>query len=539
MKNTVKKITSPLFFYSLVVFFSTFNQHLFANNLDFSSLDQLIKNEIADKHFKGIVLVKQNDKILYSKVTQGPSLVRAENKDEHTPYPIASLTKQMTAVATLRLIERGKLAFTQKLCLFLKECPSSWQDITIKQLLTHSSGIADYTQHKSFNNIKNQDLSQDSMLNIMQSTPLVFVSGKKASYSNSNYYLLGLIIEKAASTSLKKIFTSLFAHAQMSNASLTCSHIPRGHKANNTPLTQSDYVSASVSWAAGGVCASARDLLSWNSSLYNHKLLTKKSMAILTNTEMGFAMGLFIDDINNKTKLIHHSGRIDGFSSELGFIPQQQLSYVVLANVESTSAALIKQHIVGLFETKTTNHHVLTKLTGLFQMERKGINTKITLLNNTLYGQFPGMPPTPLIKDENGFQAKNLPIKIKFENDEYGEVKTIRVNFNGRIIRGKKIAEIPVKIPASVSIEDLNKLIGRYKVNDSFIVEISIKNNALYAQVQGQEGLALEAESRQTFFNAAIDLVVKFESNQKSIIDRLIILQGPIKKVAKKMKVSE
>ncbi len=143
---------------------------------------------------------------------------RSDLRAPWTRFRIGSITKQFTAMAILILQERGKLHVTDHICLYIPACPQDWQPITIAQLLTHSSGIPDYTNFPGFVPTWTQPTTPEELISRFKNMPLEFAPGSRFSYSNSGFILLGYIIERVSGESYATFLQgNIFAPLKMNN----------------------------------------------------------------------------------------------------------------------------------------------------------------------------------------------------------------------------------------------------------------------------------------------------------------------------------
>jgi len=151
--------------------------------------------------FSGSVLLARDGQPI---VSRGYGLANIENDVSNTPqtvFRLGSVTKQFTAMAILLLQERGKLSVNDPICKYLADCPQTWQPITIKNLLTHTAGIPNYTDFPDFTKTAAAETTTAELITRFRDKPLQFALGEKFAYSNSGYYLLGAIIERVSGKS--------------------------------------------------------------------------------------------------------------------------------------------------------------------------------------------------------------------------------------------------------------------------------------------------------------------------------------------------
>jgi len=159
-----------------------------------SQVDTFLAREVEDEQFSGSVLIARAGKVLFSKGYSMADWDQHVPNTPHTEFRIGSLTKQFTAMAILLLQERGKLHVQDHMCLYVPHCPAAWQPITIHHLLTHTSGIPNYTAFSDIDVTK--PASPEQLIAHFINKPLAFQPGTRYSYSNSGYVVLGYIIER-------------------------------------------------------------------------------------------------------------------------------------------------------------------------------------------------------------------------------------------------------------------------------------------------------------------------------------------------------
>jgi len=287
------------------------------------------------------------------------------DKDAHIPntpqtrFRIGSLTKQFTAMAILLLQEQGKLHVQDHLCLYIQDCPADWQPITLFHLLTHSSGIPDYTNFADFVATWTQPTTPEELISRFKNMPLDFSPGSRFRYSNSGFVLLGYIIERVSGESYamflqKHIFTPL----KLSNTGYDSTYpsLPQHATGYYAGYVKPEPYDMSVLYAAGAVYSTVEDLYSWDLALEQHTLIPQQAQdsmftvhvpcppsgpgGCLLPTDVGYGFGLFIAN-EPEGRLIYHVGHIDGFFAYDGFYPKLDLEVVVLSNLETTDVLKI------------------------------------------------------------------------------------------------------------------------------------------------------------------------------------------------------
>ena len=174
--------------------------------------DEYLKAAVKNDRFIGSILIAKNGVPILNK---GYEMANIELNAPNTPKTIfrtASLTKQFTAMAIMQLQERGKLNVSEPICKYLDNCPAAWQPITIRHLLTHTSGVPNYSSLPDWDE-KHSVLpyTNSQLLNLFHEILLQFAPGEKYKYSNSGYFLLGLIIEKASGRKYTEFVREIFS----------------------------------------------------------------------------------------------------------------------------------------------------------------------------------------------------------------------------------------------------------------------------------------------------------------------------------------
>lgn len=326
-------------------------------------------SQLAEKgNLTGSVLVSHNG-MVFSK-GYGPA-----DKDLHIPntartrFRIGSNTKQFTAMGILILQERGKLHVQDHICLYIPNCPRDWQSITLQQLLIHTSGIPDYTNFPDFAVTWNNPVTPEQLIERFKNRPLNFPPGKKWSYSNSGYVLLGYIIERVSGQSYASFLQqNIFTPLNMRDTGYDSSsqHLPEHATGYYAGYIKPEPYNIGVVYAAGALYSSVQDLNIWDQALERHQFVSQAALqdmftphipcpagGCLLHTDLGYGYGWFIAG-EPLGKLVYHLGRIDGFFTFNGFYPTQNIDVVVLSNLEGTDALKIARTLASM--VSRTNH---------------------------------------------------------------------------------------------------------------------------------------------------------------------------------------
>lgn len=248
-------------------------------------VDEYMKAAVKLEKFSGSILIARNGLPI---VTRSYGMANQELKVPNTPktvFQLGSVSKQFTAMAIMQLQERGKLKVNDPICKYLDDCPAAWQPITIHQLLTHTSGIKGYSTLPDWDDrISVLPYTRTGFVKEFRDLPLEFVPGEKYTYSNSGYYLLGLIIERVSGKSYRKFLSeNIFVPLGMksSNYNEPPALVPNratGYYWEIDSFISSPNENLALSFATSGIYSTVEDLLLWDKALYTEKLVSRKSL---------------------------------------------------------------------------------------------------------------------------------------------------------------------------------------------------------------------------------------------------------------------
>lgn len=293
--------------------------------------------------FTGSVLVARDGKVLFSK---GYGMANLEFDIPNTPqtkFRLGSVTKQFTAAAILLLQERGKLSVQDPICQYVENCPKTWEPITVHHLLSHTSGIPNFTSFPEYPKTMMMPATMDSLIARFKDKPLDFQPMEKWNYSNSGYILLGHIIEKVSGESFENFLQkNILDPLKMQNTGYDLhrkilKNRATGYSQNGNSKVNSVYLDMTIPHAAGAMYSTTEDLFLWNEALFDDKLLSAKSReAMMTVVKNDYAYGLGVNKVLNR-RMVSHGGGINGFNTFLARFPEEKVTVVVLRNTDAGS----------------------------------------------------------------------------------------------------------------------------------------------------------------------------------------------------------
>ena len=314
------------------------------------ALDKYLTDMTSNGWFQGTVLVARKGNVLLAKGYGPADGERGVNNSDQTEFRLASLTKQFTAVGILRLVAQGKLSLDDTICRYIDTCPEAWQQVRIRHLLNHSSGIADYTDFLDFAQTEGQPATPNELLARFRDIPLAFPPGELYDYCNSGYVLLGMVIERVSGRSYADfIQQEIFKPLDMQHSGYDDSRGPNPRFAQGYSNGQkTGFLNTTTLFSAGGLYSTVWDLYRWDQALYTEKLLPQSLLnAMFTPGNGSYGYGWKIERPNNHVR-ISHAGNMTGVSNFVARYPDDQLTVIVLSNLENASSASISDYLAAL-----------------------------------------------------------------------------------------------------------------------------------------------------------------------------------------------
>lgn len=274
-----------------------------------------------------------------------------------TVYEIGSVSKQFTAAAIMLLVQDGKLAVSDPVRKHLNEAPASWNPITIRHLLTHTSGIQNHVEIPGYLDRFGTNLSyqtkpdRNETLRMFFELPLEFEAGATWAYDNTGYILLGSVIERVSGQSYydflaDRIFKPLgMSSTQGTHPKTIVRHRAAGYGWENGKFVNRPALLPGIAFSAGTIISTVTDLAKWDAALHSNQILTAESKKIMwttTRSEDGatlpfdYGFGWFFDNYRGH-RLVQHSGATPGFSAVFYRFPDDGLSVIILSNISGTN----------------------------------------------------------------------------------------------------------------------------------------------------------------------------------------------------------
>ncbi len=320
----------------------------------YEDVEAYLDSQWEQKDFQGVALVAEGDEIKFIKAYGYSDINNGIENKITTRFAIASNTKQFTAVAILQLVEEGKISLDDTIDKFFPEYKYG-EKITVKNLLQMRTGIVDYLNYidsfmkneeakeilSSYKNdiyydryVEDPRWNSEIILQNLYLNDLLFEPGTEFAYSNSNYYLLGLIIEKASGMSYEAyVKENLFDICNMNNTNMQGQNEDaKGHGSYDSGEI---VVNPNFTFAAGNIYSNVIDLFKWNRMLHGGELLSDKMYREMTTPVNRYGYGLIIED-----EIIKHGGTIDGFKANSQYDRENDRTIIILENKDNTTGVI-------------------------------------------------------------------------------------------------------------------------------------------------------------------------------------------------------
>jgi len=421
-------------FFFAILFLGISFETVYSQNFDKAKMDQLFDVLAQKEKAMGSVTLSKNGNVIYSRAI-GYSSITDANKQPSTTltkYRIGSITKMFTTTMIFQLVEDGKLKLTTTLDTYFPKLPNA-NKITIGNLLNHHSGLHNFTNDPEYMSYMTQPKTQDEMLAIFAKSNVDFQPNEKGEYSNTNFVILGFIIEKITkqsySVNLKQRITSKIG--------LSDTYYGGKTNANNNECFSYQFVSnwkqmpetdMSIPGGAGAIVSTPTDLTKFIEALFSLKLVKQNSLDQMKTITDGFGMGMFQIPFYDH-KALGHPGGIDGFGSNLAYFPEDSLVIAYCSNglvypmndilIGVLSIYFKKDYSIPTFTSVSMKTEELDKYLGVYSSAQIPLKITITKDNATLIAQATGQSSFPLeATEKDKFKFDQAGVKMEFNTDK-------------------------------------------------------------------------------------------------------------------------
>ncbi|WP_163580477.1 serine hydrolase domain-containing protein [Gracilibacillus saliphilus] len=423
-------------------------------------IEMLMQANYELDYFIGNVLVAKGDQILFN---ESYGMSDYEQKKPHTPsskFLVGSVSKQFIAAAIMKLQEEGKLHVKDTLDKYLKHYTYAPQ-ITLHHLLTHSSGIPNYTETLEYYLNRTKVHTPEDIIGYFSDRNLLFKPGSKSYYSNSGYVLLTKVIEYITDLSYEEYLDqAIFRPLNMKDTGVLKSgtNIDRpmiGYTGTADGYKEGPVLDISICYGAGGVYSTVEDLYKWDQSLYSDAILSSESRHQLFIKHSGnYGYGWEVSE-----KSVHHEGGITGFNSLISRYMDEKLVIIILSNrayygsridiIHQDIRAILDGQLITLPQKKDyleQNQLNFQKYLGEYLEPNMNIPFSVEYVNERLCiyeAQNPAYPlelkPIKQSPSEDIFSLEMSPGIVSFLKDPEGEVKAVTLFEDGFSVELEKI----------------------------------------------------------------------------------------------------
>jgi CubicO group peptidase (beta-lactamase class C family) len=547
-------------------------------------IDQLLRKYVEYKAFNGAALVAEHGKVIFKK---GYGYANFEWDIPNTPdtkFRLGSITKQFTSMLIMQLVQEGKLRLDEKVSEVLPDYPKEQgEKITIHNLLTHTSGIPNYTSFPNYpTEVMRNPQTPEELVKLFEYKPLEFEPGSKFSYSNSGYILLGYIIEKISGKPYEELLKEkIFYPLKMDDSGYDHNlEIIRkrayGYNHFALDVQNANYIDMSVPFSAGALYSTVEDLYKWDQALYADKILSKENIQKLFGKYIpafgmhygyGWAVGKISDGHGDSVNVVAHGGAVNGFNSLIERYTDDKNLIVLLNNTGATDLQDIANHIEKILYNEK---YEMPKEPAVIKFARKisedGVDKVIKYYENLSSEETQKLNERDI--NNLGYFLLNTgktkdAIKIfKLNIDQYNSAnsydsyaealmkngqteeavknykKSLEMNpGNTNAVEMLKKMGVEYKTEAvNIDPEIYKTLTGEYQLTPTFSITVTTENNRIFEQATDQQKFEIFPTSEYEYYLKAVDAQISFVKDDSGKITELILHQNGQDMPGKKIK---
>jgi CubicO group peptidase (beta-lactamase class C family) len=436
----------PVRWFAVLLFTTFVVSTSYCEDLVAAKADEYLSRYAKQGRFSGAVLIAKDGKVLFRKAYGMADIENSVPNTPETVFRIGSITKSFTALAILQIQAQGKLSVTDKVVDYLPEFPAAWQEITIHHLMTHTSGIPDYSRRAL-------GIKEAFALN----EPLVTKPGETLKYSNFGYILLGQIIEKTSGTKYDEYLAAnvlkplAMTHTAFDRNRAIVAHRARGYVFDGAGVANALMPEMQGAGPAGALHSTLDDLYLYDQAFYGSTVITRKIAQQLFrgNADWNmpypfnmpgakYAYGWLVDE-QAKHPYTRHGGWVDGFVSELIRFPQDHATIILLCNIESPLHMPIIRDLTAIlfaepYELPREHKmaHLNTELVNRYVGDYSADGMpplKVAFRDGRLFLQVPGQPDFEMIAEaDDAFFFMGAEASTSFILDESKQAKTLQID---------------------------------------------------------------------------------------------------------------
>ncbi|MEQ1761649.1 MAG: serine hydrolase [Pyrinomonadaceae bacterium] len=421
-------------------------------------VDEYMNARLAAKNVGGSIMIAKNGQMIVSKGFGLADVAANTPIYGDTKFRIGSITKQFTAASILLLQEDGKLNVEDPFCNYMESCPDAWKPVTIRNLATMSSGIPSFTGLPEFRELRKKDMKPAESIGLVKDLPLKAKPGEVFEYSNTNYIILGMIVEKLSGKTYEQFLADRITkplglkNTGYDHGKERLKLSALGYSLKEDAVVPAEVASMMVPFSAGSLYSTTGDLHKWNVALHGGKLYKKPETLtlMLTPSKNDYAFGLNVRTDSKGRKRISHGGGIEGFLSEAAYYPNDKLFMAVLVNNDRAPAGEVIRTLTAIYDgdkyvlpkkrvAVKVDVAILDKYVGEYEMSPE-MKFKFTREGDGLVLLPTGQSKAQVYAEsDTEFFLKVVEASFKFEKDASGKVTGIEFTQGGRTSKMRKL----------------------------------------------------------------------------------------------------
>lgn len=529
--------------------------------------------------FNGSVLIAEEGKVIYKNGFGMANMEWDMPNEPDTKHRLGSITKQFTGMLIMQLAVEGKLDLQAPISKYLPDYPKANGDkITTHHLLTHTSGIPNYTSFPEFiDEISRNEYAREEFVDLFSDRALDFKPGERFSYSNSGYFLLGFIAEKVAGKSYEELLKEkIFVPLKMNNTGYDwpndiIKNRAAGYEKVGKDYKNTDYLDQSIPYSAGAMYSTVEDLFIWAQALLTNKLLSEKDMEIYFKPKIsawegksyGYGITVGNEPVGNALDSINvfsHGGGINGFNTLLTCSPSDQSTIVLFNNTGQASLNQIASAIRAVMYDKSYDQPTKSIAIDLLDViEKEGLEAGMKHYDKIKEDDNYGLDEMEV--NNAGYQlmgngkVKEAAAVFKLNIDafpesfnaydsyaeallELGEKEKSIKNYKKSIEMnpgnqngidmlekiGVNTGDLIKKVEISEKV--LSSYVGKYNLMEGFDIVISKEGEQLKAQATGQAAFEIYPKSETEFYLKVVEAQIVFDKGKKGKVDSMTLFQG-------------
>ena len=520
----------------------------------------------------GVVLVGQGDDVAYVRSFGDANMEWDVPNTPDTRFRIGSVTKQFTAALILRLAEEGKLDLHAPITTVLPDYPAATGDrITAHHLLSHTAGVPNYTGFLEFiDEISRNPYTPTEFVGLFSGRDLDFEPGAGWAYSNSGYFLLGVLVEELSGMPYDRALRHYLldplglADTGYDHAGEVIERRAAGYERRAGGYANAPYLDTTVPYAAGSIYSTARDLHRWTRALHTGAAFAHDSTLVLMTTpvEAGYAYGLAVRPLatgSDTLRVVGHSGGINGFRAMLDYVPEDGYTIVVLDNTSQDADAVADALLRTLYglPTEPPKPSIADELRrvieaeGIAAAEARYRDLKATRPDAFAFGEneLNGLGYVYLRDGDTATALRIFQLNVEAFPDasnpydslgeaylaagdtaqaitNYGRsVELNPGNANGRRVLERLGVELEEDHP-ELSEAMLDEYVGRYEIQPGFVLAVTREGAQLYTQATGQPRVAVYPSERDRFYLTVVNAQLTFNRGASGEVESVTLHQG-------------